>query len=391
MFSARTNWPLAANRLAVLVERYRKENVPFLDLTESNPTRCGFRYDNEEIGAALRDPGVLAYEPDPRGLLPARQAVTEYYRECGVECDPQQIFLTTGTSEAYSHIFRLIADPGDSILVPRPSYPLLDFLARLDGLELVSYSLVYDRGWRMDLESLTRSLTTQTKAIVIIQPNNPTGSFVRKDELESVLATCQKHDLALISDEVFADYGFAPEAAQIRSGSCSRVLSFALSGLSKISGLPQMKLAWILVNGPAERLSHAAVRLEIITDTYLSVGAPLACALPRLLETRRALVPQILNRLRSNLSSLDGQLSKVPLVTRLATEGGWYVILKLPSTRSDEEWALEFLDREGVLVHPGHFYDFTREGYVVLSLLPRPEVFQQGIGKLLGRVSQTVA
>ncbi len=400
MFSSRTNWSLTPNRLSKQLEERRRRGLPILDLTESNPTRCGFTFEPRKILGALADPHSLAYEPDPRGLLSARLAVASYYAERGVEVNPQQIFMTGSTSEAYSYIFRLLADPGDNILVPRPSYPLLDFLARLDDLELIPYRLVYDDGWHVDLDSLASTLNPRTRAILVIDPNNPTGSFVRHGELQFMLDQCKRHHLALISDEVFADYAFAPDRPNSPDRKPSQrvfshagtveVLSFTLSGLSKISALPQMKLAWMVVNGPVDDLKNALARLELIADTYLSVSGPLARALPKLLEVRRTLQPQILERVRANLRWLDDQLSQRSPLTRLKAEGGWYVILKLPAIRSDEDWAVEVLSKDGVLVHPGHFYDFTSEGHLVISLLPPPETFEQGMAKILARVSRGI-
>jgi len=387
MFASRTDWPLIPNRLAQAIERRRRAGLPILDLTESNPTRCGFVFDAPEILSALADPRALTYQPQPRGLLSARLAVAAYYAECGVRLDPEQIFLTTSTSEAYSYVFRLLANPGDNILVPCPSYPLFDFLARLNDLELVSYPLVYNHGWRIDLEALRARLSPRTRAILVVHPNNPTGSFIRQSELEFLLDRCRERSLALVADEVFADYPFQDDARRVGShAGTSEALTFTLSGLSKISALPQMKLAWVVVNGPTEFLRSALSRLEVIADTYLSVSAPLAHALPKLLEARRALQPQILKRVRANLSRLDEFLAPGSPVSRLETEGGWYVILKLPAIHSDEDWAVELLNQDGVLVHPGHFYDFPSEGYLVLSLLPQSAVFEEGMRKILARV-----
>ncbi len=402
MFSSRTDWPLAPNRLSEQLQERRRRGLPVLDLTESNPTRCGFTFNPQEILGALADSRSLTYEPDPRGPHLARLAVAAYYAERDVRLDPEQIFLTTSTSEAYSYVFRLLADPKDNLLVPRPSYPLLDFLCRLDHLELIPYRLVYDDGWQIDLESVRAGVNSRTRAILVVHPNNPTGSFVRPRELEFLLTCCQEHRLALISDEVFADYAFAlasPDligASPERKGgqhilchaAASEVLTFTLSGLSKISALPQMKLAWAVVNGPARDLKGALARLELIADTYLSVSGPLAHALPRLLDARRTLQPQILRRIGSNLQWLDGQLRRGSPLSRLKAEGGWYTVLRLPSNRSDEDWAIEMLRQDGVLVHPGHFYDFPSDSHLVSSLLPSREVFEQGVTKILARVSQ---
>jgi len=392
MFAARTNWPLAPNRLSQLVEDFRREGRPFLELTESNPTRCGFNIHAQETLNALADPRSLTYEPDPRGLLAAREAVVGYYAEHGVPLDPAQVFLTTSTSEAYSYIFRLLADPGDAILVPRPSYPLFDFLAGLNDLELIPYPLSYHDGWRIDLNAVASRLSSASKklrTILVVHPNNPTGSYVSREDLQVLLKYCREHELALVADEVFSDYAFAEDASWVTShAGISNALTFTLSGLSKISALPQMKLAWVIVNGPPDLLREAEARLEVVADTYLSVSAPLAHALPTLLETRRSLQPQILERVRSNLSWLDEELTPQCPVDRLRAEGGWYAILRVPSTRADEDWAIELLSRDAVFVHPGHFYDFPSEGHLVISLLPPSEVFQEGIRRLLTRIGK---
>lgn len=409
MFSSRTNWPLAPNRLAESIAARRKRRLPLLDLTESNPTHAGFEFATQELLATLGDPRSVRYEPDPRGLRIAREAVAAYYGEQGIVVHPQQIFLTTTTSEAYSYVFRLLADPGDQILVPRPSYPLFDFLARLDNVELTPYSLTYDHEWRIDFDQLesglenssaAAALTTQrrARAILVVHPNNPTGSFARRDEVERLVDLCRSHDAALIADEVFGDYSLVPREQAPRGESTRRTgsfasateaLTFTLSGLSKISALPQMKLAWIVVSGPETLREKALERLEVIADMYLSVSTPLAYALPHWLELRRSVQPQIMARLRRNLQFLDKQIAETgSSVSRLETEGGWYAILRVPRTRSDEDWAVELVQSDGVLVHPGHFYDFPSDGFLVVSLLTFPEVFETGVRSLVARVSQ---
>jgi len=392
MFAKRTNWRLTPNPLTLAIDEFRKSGRPFLDLSESNPTRCGFAYDETEILNALADPRALTYEPDPRGLLRARQAVADYYAGRGVKVDPRQIFLTTSTSEAYAYAFRLLADTGDNILAPAPSYPLFDFLSRLNDIELVPYPLVYDDDWQIDFHALESRVNPQSRAVMVVHPNNPTGSYVRPTELDSLVRICKQHSMALIADEVFADYPLTPAVAEgervVSHAATSSVLTFTLSGLSKISALPQMKLAWVVVNGPADLLRDALDRLEMIADTYLSVSAPIAHALPKLLEVRGAIQSQISKRTQENLQWLDGQLSSESVVRRLKTSGGWYVILRLPTMRTDEEWSLEFLRQDGVLVHPGHFFDFPTDGHVVLSLLPTSQDFQPAVSKLIARVEK---
>jgi len=392
MFAARTNWPLTPNRLTQCIEDFRRQGRVILDLTESNPTRCGFEFDVRGVLRALEDARSLTYEPDPRGLLHAREAVGRYYAEHSVHVSPHQIFLTTSTSEAYSYLFRLLADPGDRILVPRPSYPLFEFLGGLNDLELIPYPLRYHGSWEIDLAALSaagRAGQGRVRAVLVVHPNNPTGSFVSWRELEALTVLCSDQDLALIADEVFRDYGFArdPDRVPTHAGE-TRVLTFTLSGLSKISALPQMKLAWVVVSGPPELLTPALAKLEVIADTYLSVSAPLANALPTLLDLRRVIQPQISKRVRENLRFLDDHVTPESPVGRLECEGGWYAILRVPATRSDEDWAVGLLAKEQVFVHPGHFYDFESEGHLVVSLLPAPEIFQAGISKMLNFISR---
>jgi alanine-synthesizing transaminase len=390
MFASRTCWSLTPNRLSELIGERRRLGAPLLDLTESNPTRCGFVYDAEVILAALADRQALSYQPDPRGLASARRAVAGYYAERGVELDQQQIFLTTSTSEAYTYVFRLLANPGDTVLVPQPSYPLFDFLADLNDVEIVPYPLTYHQGWQIDLQTLESRLGARCRAVVLVHPNNPTGSYLRQSELEFLLHACPSRNLALITDEVFADYSLTPDPQRVATcAGVTEVLSFTLSGLSKISALPQMKLAWLVVNGPSRPLNEALARLEVIADTYLSLSAPLAHALPALLETGRALQPQILERVRSNLQWLDTQLISGLPISRLQVEGGWYVVLKVPCTRTDEVWAIELVKEEGVITYPGHFFDFPRDGYLVVSLLPSAEIFQPAMVRILARLAQS--
>ena len=388
MFSSRTDWLLAPNRLTRQIEEHRRQGLSVLDLTESNPTRCGFAADPELL-KSLQNPKSLTYGPDPRGLLCARQAVCEYYAGRGVSVSPEQVFLTTSTSEAYTYAFRLLTDPGDQVLLPQPSYPLFDFLAGINDLEVVSYPLRYHQEWRIDLEAVRDCWGPQARAIVVVHPNNPTGSFVQSGELDFLAECLGQNQGALIADEVFADYPLEAGKDRVVSHAAdSKVLTFTLSGLSKISALPQMKLGWLVVSGPAKELESALERLEVIADTYLSVSTPVAYALPTLLEFRKQVQPRIMERLRSNSRWLDGQIDSGCEVTRLRTEGGWYAILKVPEDMSDEDWAVELLTREGVLVHPGHFYDFPDDGYLVISLLTEESAFRKGIGRILAHISK---
>ena len=389
MFSSRTDWLLAPNRLARQLEERRRQGLPVIDLTESNPTRCGFAAD-PSILQSLQDPRSLIYEPDPHGLIGARQAVCEYYAARGGSVAPEQVFLTTSTSEAYTYVFRLLANPGDQVLVPQPSYPLFDFLAGINDLEVVSYPLRYDHEWRIDLDAVRDCWGARTRALMVVHPNNPTGSYVQSSELDFLAECLGQNRGALIADEVFADYALEAGGGRVVSHAVdSRVLTFTLSGLSKISALPQMKLGWVVVSGPGKELETALERLEVIADTYLSVSAPIAHALPALLELRKTIQPRMMERLRSNLCWLDQALASCREVTRLRAEGGWCAILKVPKVLSDEDWAVELLNKEGVLVHPGHFYDFAGDGYLVVSLLIEEPAFREGAGRVLAHISKS--
>ena len=389
MFSSRTDWLLAPNRLTRQLEEHRRYGLPILDLTQSNPTRCGFAPDFEVL-KALHDPRTLVYEPDPRGLLRARQAVCEYYAARGVSVDPERVFLTTSTSEAYTYVFRLLGNPGDKVLVPQPSYPLFDFLAGINDLEVVSYPLRYQDEWHIDLDGVRDGWVSGAKAVIVVHPNNPTGSFIKQAELKFLIECCQQNRGVLIADEVFADYALeAGENRVLSHAGDLPVLTFTLSGLSKIAALPQMKLGWVVVNGPEIELKTALERLEVIADTYLSVSTPVAHALPAFLEFGETIRPRILERLHSNFCWLKTQTASCREVTGLRAEGGWYAVLKVPGGISDEECAVELLAEDDVLVHPGHFYDFPDDGYLVISLLADESTFREAVQRILARFSKS--
>jgi alanine-synthesizing transaminase len=382
VFSRRTEWKLVCNRFTGALEQARQSGASILDLTISNPTRAGLIYDEPAILNSLRNARSLDYDPQPKGLLSAREAVADYYRQRGETVDPESLVLTTGTSEAYSFVFRLLANPDDEVLVAKPSYPLFDFLADLQDVKLVPFSLIYDHGWQIDFHTLEQAISEKTRAIVLVHPNNPTGSYVSAEERERLNELCTEHRLALIVDEVFLDY--AHDGLQRRSFvSNDAALTFTLSGVSKISALPQMKLAWIAVSGPADMAQRALERLEVIADTFLSVSTPVQWAAQDLIEQRTAVQSQLNERVRTNLTELDRQLSQQKACVRLAVEGGWYAVLRIPAIMSDEESAISLLQQGGVLVHPGHFYDFPQDGYLVLSLISQPEDFREGISRLL--------
>ena len=380
-FSERTNWNTEESELARAHRLRAEAGEPIADLTASNPTRCGFAYDPQLL-AALMNPDALDYDPQPRGLLRARQAVCDYYASHRVSLKPEQITLTTSTSEAYSFLFRLLCDAGSEILVPQPGYPLFDFLAVLDDVRIKPVPFVYDHGWQIDPESFRRAITPLTRAIVLVHPNNPTGHFTKPWEAKELAQICREFDLALIVDEVFLDYefpgSFSGKPVSFAAG-IEGVPVFVVSGLSKIAGLPQMKAAWIVAAGP-EALA-AQERLEVIADTFLSMNAPVQCALTAWLEGREAIQQQIRGRTAANLAELDRQLSRLPEVSRLEVEGGWYAILRIPALQPDERTVLALLER-GVWVHPGYFFGMPPSGWLVVSLLGPVAEFKRGVSGL---------
>ena len=383
MFSQRTSWKLSPNRFAQTLEAARSSGEPILDLTISNPTLCDFAYDHEAILKAFDNPASLSYDPQPKGLLSAREEVARYYRDDHqVTVDPESLVLTTSTSEAYSYVFRLLCNPRDEILVPKPSYPLFDFLADLQDVTLIPYSLEYAHGWFVDFHSVFRALTSQTRAILVVHPNNPTGSYVREEELGQFNQLCQERNLALIVDEVFLDFAFAGSPRKTFAANRDS-LTFTLSGLSKIAALPQMKVAWIAVTGPQTLVRPALDRLEVIADTFLSLNAPTQLAFPAMLAQRHSLRKQLLERIRGNRAFLQSALTGRSSAQLLEAGGGWYGVLKIRDDRSDEELATCLLEKHRVALHPGHFYDFPSEGHLVISLIPPEAVFQRGVQRLL--------
>ena len=382
MFSRRTDWKLAPNRLTMAIDEARAAGRQPIDLTISNPTRAGISYHVSAILDSLGRNQSLDYDPQPKGLIGAREAIAEYYDSRREQVDPEALVLTSGTSEGYSYIFRLLANPGDEILVPKPSYPLFDLLADLQDVKLVPYPLLYDHGWQIDFPSLNNAVTSKTRAVVLVHPNNPTGSYVSQSEQNALNKFCNEHGLALIVDEVFLDYSH-DAARRPTFAANNAALTFTLSGLSKISALPQMKLAWIVTSGPAEQVHAAMQRLEVIADTYLSVNAPIQLATAVLLDQRRIVQSFLLTRLQVNLEEFDQQLSRQKLCVRLHVEGGWYAVLRVPVTQSDEDLAIAIMKNLSVLVHPGHFYDFASDGYLVVSLITEPKEFSEGIKRVL--------
>jgi aspartate/methionine/tyrosine aminotransferase len=380
-FSSRFHWNLQPNRLTIALEQRRGRGDEVLDLTQSNPTQAGLEYP-PDLAAAFVDDRLLRYEPSPAGMREAREAVAEYYAARRIRVEPERILLTASTSEGYAYLFKLLTDPGDEILVPRPSYPLFEFLANMESVHVRPYSLIYDGRWSIDAGSLRAALTDRTRAIVLVNPNNPTGSYVKRSELDWLLQVAAERAIALIADEVFSDYAFGPDGERIVTlAPVEQGLVFSMSGLSKVGGLPQMKLGWIVASGAADARRQAYERLEWIADTYLSVGTPVQCAASRLLATADVMQGRIRERLQANLkvarTALEGSAG-----TLLTIEGGWYSILQVPRIRTEEEWALALLEKFGVLVQPGYFYDFEGEAFLVVSLLTAPEILREGFGRV---------
>jgi alanine-synthesizing transaminase len=389
MFSSRFHWDFQPNRVTRVLEARRRTGARILDLTESNPTRAGLAYP-PEIVAAFADQRILRYDPAPAGTSTAREAVSAYYARRGRAVDSGRILLTASTSEAYAYLFKLLCDPGDSVLVPRPSYPLFEFLARMESVEVRQYPLAYHGGWSIDMEALAAAVTPRTRAVVLVNPNNPTGSYVKRGELRELVRLAavgapsgpKDRPLALISDEVFSDYALSADSDRAATlAGVEDCLAFSMSGLSKVAGLPQMKLGWIVAAGPETLRREALERLEWIADTYLSVSTPVQCAAAVLLEAGESVQRQIRERTAANLA-LARELLEGSAASILQVEGGWYITLQVPRVRSEEEWVVELLEKEDVLVQPGFFYDFESEAYLVVSLLTEPEVFREGLGRL---------
>jgi aspartate/methionine/tyrosine aminotransferase len=405
-FSIRTNWNIEESDLARAHRERLQQGLEIFDLTASNPTRCGFDY-AQDLLSALGRPEAFDYNPDPRGLLDARLAVSAYYADHGAAISPDNMILTTSTSEAYTYLFKLLLNPGDAIVVPQPSYPLFDFLAQAESIEVKATPLIYDYGWQLDFESLRRLLQNESgnakiRALVLVHPNNPTGHFTTMAESRELAEICREYKLALIVDEVFLDYSFAGGttvsgelAGEISSRNADQtsfavrdldLLTFVVSGISKICGLPQMKAAWLVALGPGS--DKALARLEILADTYLSMNAPVQCALGAWLAARQGIQAQILNRVGANLAVLDHALTAHPLVSRLMVQGGWYAVLRIPATHPDEITARHLLG-SGVWIHPGYFFGFAPSGWLVVSLLTETHAFQEGITRVLQNVVLT--
>jgi len=384
MPSGRLPPSMEPNALSAELDRRQREGRPHLDLTVSNPTRCGFAYPEPAILAALSGPGVLAYQPDARGGARAREAIAAYH---GHGLDPADLMLTASTSEAYAWLFKLLCDPGDEVLVPSPSYPLFHWLAALEGVAAHPVPALRHERWNLDLQALEAACGPRTRAVVVVNPNNPTGHFLSREEWAGLLELCARSGLALLVDEVFADYPLQPgpdrlpTALEEAEPPCPL---FVLSGLSKIAALPQVKLGWIAARGARARALLEP--LAFIADQYLSVSASAQAAAPELLRLAPAIRSGILARLRANLAALDRALAPHPQLARLQVEGGWAVLLRRPAVDPAEACALRLLRERDVLVHPGHFFDLPGEGYLVLSLLPQEELFRDGIQRIASAI-----
>ncbi len=392
MFSSRLNWSFATNRLSSMLEAKHASGVQVLDLTESNPTHAGFDYPEKEIVDALAKPASLHYEPDPRGLLLARQAVADYYHSRGEDVNLESIHLTASTSEAYAYLFKLLTNPGDEVLVPQPSYPLFDFLAALESVHVARYPLMYDdeSGWQINLEALGNIISTKTKAVILVNPNNPTGSFIKKSELVKLNELCSEYNLALIVDEVFSDFFYGKDVQRVNSLVGNRdALTFVLSGLSKICGLPQMKLGWIHVSGEESLVAETRERLDFISDTYLSVSTPIQHAAAELLSLRHEMQAQIVERILRNDKYLRARSAELLFCRVLKQEGGWYAILEISEDFSEEEFCLSLLEEDNVFLHPGYFFDFPKQRFFVISLLTPPAIFEEGVNQIASRLKRT--
>ena len=382
LFAQRTRWNLEENSLSRALATLRATGPPVLDLTRSNPTECGFEYGQQGIQRVFSHSEIVHYQPDPQGTLRAREAVCAYYADLQTTVAPDDLILTSGTSEGYSFIFRLLCNPGDEVLVPSPGYPLFDFLADICDVKLVRYPLFYDHGWQIDFAALATAPSERTRAVIVVHPNNPTGHYTAANEQAQLTRFCAERWLALIADEVFLD--FSLQETREKTFTCTNdALTFTLSGISKICGMPQRKLAWIAASGPAERKRAALARLEIIADAYLSVGTPVQLAAPELLAMRAPFQAQVMARVKANLRELDAQISGQSACNRLACQGGWSAVLRVPAKQSDEELAVALLTKRSVHVHPGHFYDFARPGYLVVSLIVPELEFAEGVRRVL--------
>ena len=386
MISSRLPNSLELNAVSRAIDAKRRTGTPVIDLTETNPTSAGFTYPTDLL-EPLADPRALAYDPQPLGLWAARAAVASDFRRRGIAISADRVALTSSTSEAYALLFKLLCDAGDAVLVPHPSYPLFEHLTRLECVAAIPYALEYHGSWRVDVASIQRAATDRVRAILVVSPNNPTGSFLHRDDLAAISDLAAANGWAIIGDEVFVDYPLdpAPESTTVLAG--ADALTFSLGGLSKSAGLPQVKLGWIGFGGPNAKVDEALAAYEIIADTYLSVSTPVQAAAAKLIERGAAIRAQIHARVRRNLESLRSVASRHPSVDVLRVEGGWSAVLQVPHLRPEESLVLDLLEQDHVLVHPGYFFDFSREAFIVVSLLVEPAAFDLAIARVMARAS----
>lgn len=372
----------APNEWARRLAARRAAGAPLLDLTEANPTSTGLSAVTPAVSAALAAAAAAPYAPDPRGSRAAREAIAAYYRERSLAADPERLILTAGTSEAYAHLFRLLAEPGDFVLAPAPSYPLFQPLAALESVEVREYPLRWDGQWHVDLDELERRIADGPRAVIVVQPNHPTGSWLAGADLDALERLCEARNVAILSDEVFGDYAWDARPAGLPSLTGERrALTFVLSGVSKVCGLPQMKLGWIACGGPEAERDAALEGLEWIADLFLTVGSPAQGALPAMLAARHGFQARVIERIAVNRARLAAAIARRPELTLRSDPAGWVCVLRLPERRSEEAWVLALLER-GVVVHPGHFYDLDRGAHLVASLIVEPGVFSGGLAAL---------
>jgi len=386
MFSTRVPDNLTPNRLATAEAAMRARGVRLIDLTETNPTKVGLQYPADVL-SALSAPAGLEYAPHPFGLASARQAVTEDVAACGRPIDPSRVILTASTSEAYSFLFKLLCNPGDQVLVPVPSYPLFEHLTSLELVDVRRYPLEYHGTWSIDAQVVEAAVTPRTRAVLVVSPNNPTGSLLTRGDLSGLAHLCASRDLALIGDEVFCDYLLDARSDRARVLDQDEALTFSLGGLSKSAGMPQLKLGWMVAGGPQALVEAALARLEVICDAFLSVSTPVQHAAGALMAAGRHVRGLIVERLTLNLEAIQALVLRHPACSVHRVEGGWSAVIRVPATRPEETLVLELLEHDSVLVHPGYFFDFPREAFLVVSLLPRPAEFRDGVARLLARAS----
>ncbi|PJZ78257.1 pyridoxal phosphate-dependent aminotransferase [Leptospira neocaledonica] len=381
-FSDRFEFIPGENDLYSLLESFKRSEQDWIDLTVSNPTKVGLVYPREAILHSIEKPESMEYDPNPKGMLNARKSIVGYYKEKGYNISEEDLFLTSSSSEAYSYLIKLLCNPGEEVLIPSPGYPLFEFLSLLDGVEFNSYKLDQNDSWKIDFEDLGSKITNKTKILFLVSPNNPTGSLLTSEEFEKLKVISKTKKITLILDEVFSDYLHEENQNQFDFFHTDFPI-FVVNGISKILALPQMKLSWIHVGGPTNWKKECKERLEIISDTYLSVGTPIQLALPELFQWRNMIQSQILRRIRRNLQILENFHSSHTGIGYTSPKGGWYAVLRSESFLNDKEFSFRLLEKEKVLVHPGSIFGFEEDsGSIVISLISETELFQSGLEKI---------